>query len=225
MLPRAGTPILISTTINAMPQKVIFAIVLTSLATATMCAPSHAQVGIEERVRRLGRPGDSDDLADVQVLSQAPYEAVGALIRELHPIPNPEHAGVNDAPSTEHLISTLAALRYITGGSDFYTIGGKDFCAKTKWEFGSSEGEKNRRYWLYFDHPNCVSFFSIWPSRYRVYLAPVDAQQEIIRQWRQWYATDGGAYRFTSPPDSPEKRSLLWQCARAVYSPPHDTHE
>ncbi len=208
-----------------MLRKAIFAAVLTTLATATLCAPSHAQVGIEERVRRLGLPGDSDDLADVRVLSRTPYEAVGVLIRELHPIPSPQRAGLDDAPSTEHMISTIAALRYITGGSDFYTVSGKDFCAKTKWEFSGSDEEKNRRYWLYFDRPNCVSFFSIWPSRYRVYLAPLDAQEEIIRQWHQWYATDGRAYRFTSPPDSPEKRSLLWQCARAVYSPPQGTHE
>jgi hypothetical protein len=208
-----------------MLRKVTFATVLTALATATLCAPSQAQVGIEDRVHRLGLPGDSDDLADVQALAKTPYESVGLLIRELHPIARPERAEIDDSPETEHLISTIAALRFITGGNDFYSASGKDFCAKTKWKFSGSNEEKNRRYWLYFDHPNCVSFFSIWPSRYRVYLAPLDAQQEIIRRWRQWYATDGRAYRFTPPPDSAEKRSLLWQCARAVYSPPQGTQK
>ncbi len=201
----------------------IFAAVLGSLPIPPVGARSQksgSNPDLEDRVRRLGLPGDSDDLADVQMLSKTPFEAVGRLLRELHPIGSPERAELDDVPETEHIISTIAALRYITGGSDFYTVGGKDFCARTSWTFGNSGEEKNRRYWLYFDHPNCVSFFAIWPSRYRVYLAPLDAQEDIIRRWRQWYAAEGKTYRYTPPPDSPEKSLLLWQCARGVYSPP-----
>ena len=203
-----------------MLRKIILATVLTGLASATLCAPSHAQAGIEDRVRRLGLHGHGDDLVDVQELAKTPYESVGALIRELHPIARPERAEIDDARETEHLISTIAALRFITGGGNFYTVSGQDFCAKTTWKFGDSEEEKDRRYWLYFNRANCVSFFAIWPSRYRVYLAPLDAQRELIIKWRQWYDTEAKAYRFAPPPDSPEKTLLFWQCARGVYSPP-----
>jgi hypothetical protein len=228
MLQRGSILTSTSTTTRLMFLKAICAAVLTSLVAANLGAPSRSsppQVGIEERVHRLGLPGDSDDLGDVQVLSETPYESVGALVRELHTIADPQRAGHDDASETEHLISTIAALRYLTGGSDFYTARGKDFCAKTKWKFGNSDEEKSRRYWLYFDRANCVTFFALWPSRYRVYLAPVDAQEEIIRQWNQWYATEGKTYRFVSPSESPEKRLLLWQCARGVYSPPPSAHQ
>jgi hypothetical protein len=215
--------ILTFTTARRMPLKLSFVIMLASLATPILRAQlydSHSQSDLEERVRRLGLPGDNDDLADVQVLSKTPYEAVGALIRELHPIADPERSGHDDAPATEHLISTIAALRYLTGGNNFYLLTGKDFCGKTSWKFGKSEEEQSRRYWLYFDHSTCASFFGIWPSRYRVYLAPLDAQEEIIQHWRDWFAREGKAYQFTPPPDSPDKNLLLWQCARAVYWPP-----
>ncbi|HXQ25933.1 MAG TPA: hypothetical protein VN822_05965 [Candidatus Acidoferrales bacterium] len=179
---------------------------------------------IQQRARRLGT-GDTDDLADAEELAQTPYESMGALIAELHTIPHPERAKlVQDTDAVEHMISVIAALRYITGGNDFYITGGRDFCAATEWKFGRSHEEDSRRYWLYFNNQKCVTFFAIWPSRYRVYLAPLDAQQKIISQWRRWYAEDGKSYRYKAPPESREENSLLWQCARGVYAPPKDTH-
>lgn len=182
-----------------------------------------AEVGseIQQRVQHLGTAEGESDLADAEALAKTPYESVGALIGELHTIPHPENAKrIQNTAEVQHLISVIAALRYITGGRDFYLSGGKDFCSTTSWRFGDSPEETNRRYWLYFRNSKCVTFFAIWPSRYRIYLAPIDAQQDIISQWRNWYAAEGRSYEFKAIPNSQADNLLLWQCARGVYSPP-----
>lgn len=182
-----------------------------------------AEIGndIQERVQRLGTAEGRNDLTDAEVLAKTPYESVGALIGELHTIPHPENAKlIQNTAEVQHLISVIAALRYITGGRDFYLSGGEDFCSTTNWKFGDSAEEANRHYWLYFQSSKCVTFFAVWPSRYRIYLAPMDAQQHIISQWRHWYAAQGKAYEFKPIPNSQADNLLLWQCARDVYSPP-----
>jgi hypothetical protein len=43
-----------------------------------------------------------------------------------------------------------------------------------------------------------VEFFGTWMSRDRVWVAPEDAQNEIIRQWKQWFARHGNSHRYES---------------------------
>lgn len=93
-----------------------------------------AEVGndIQQRVQRLGTAEGRSDLADAEVLARTPFESVGALIRQLHTISHPENAKrIQNTAEVQHLISVIAALRYITGGRDFYLSGGKDFCSTT----------------------------------------------------------------------------------------------
>jgi len=92
-------------------------------------------------------------------------------------------------------------LRYITGGLDF--------CSQTRHDFGNSEEEKNRKYWLTFAHKNCLTFFALWPSRDRTYVAPEDVQRNIIDQWRHWYSSFGTAYDY-KPLQNPLPEKWLW---------------
>ena len=114
----------------------------------------------------------------VRRLARRPYEAVPLLIAELHPVTETRIRADENPPDSEHVLWCIRALRYICSG--------KDFCAKTHYTFSGAPQEKNRKYWLYFRHHTCVSFFAMWPSRGTTYIAPQDAQNQIIVKWRAW---------------------------------------
>ncbi|MBZ5696264.1 MAG: hypothetical protein LAN36_12995 [Acidobacteriia bacterium] len=190
----------------------MLAVLVVTAALQAQSRPATLSDAIQRRVQRLGE-AQNDDFADAQELAKTPVESAGALVAELHAIAHPERAKeIENIPATVHVISCIQVLRFITGA--------KDFCATTQWKFGRSREEDNRRYWLYFKSPKCVTFFAIWPSRGRTYFAPLDAQQEIILQWRRWYTQEGTSYRYQPLPSAPDKILLLWQEAAGVYSPP-----
>lgn len=162
--------------------------------------PKQSQPTIEQRVARLGSPGN-DDLGDVKELAESPEASAKALIDGLHTIPASEAFAKRDDPSMEHVLWLIRGLRYVTGGLDF--------CAGTKHVFGSSEEESNRKYWLTFHHKDCLTFFGYWMSRDRTYIAPEDAQRNIIDQWRHWYATYGTSYVY-KPLQSPPPEKWRW---------------
>ena len=87
--------------------------------------------------------------------------------------------------------------------------GGIDFCAQSKHIFGNSEAEKNRKYWLTFHHNECLTFFGYWMSRDRIYIAPSDAQENIISQWQHWYATYGAKFEYKTLQNPPPEK-WLW---------------
>ncbi|MGH9344142.1 MAG: hypothetical protein ACRD19_10310 [Terriglobia bacterium] len=158
-------------------------------------------VTLEQRVARLGMPGN-DNVADVKELASNPRVSSGILIRDLHPIPDSEEFAKADKPPMEHVLWLIRALRYITGGMDF--------CAPSKHVFGKSEEEQNRKYWLTFAHHQCLTFFSLWPSRGRWYIAPEDTQKSIIAQWRHWYATSGAKFEYKPLQNPPPEKWLWW---------------
>ncbi|MGA9854686.1 MAG: hypothetical protein WBR29_05350 [Gammaproteobacteria bacterium] len=139
-------------------------------------------------VVQLGMPGNKN-LEDVKKLSRTPYTSVGLLISQLHTVAHPEMA-ITGYGSTDfnHLVWVIAALRYMTGGMDF--------CAPTRWKFASSGEDARRSYWLHFANKNCVTFFAVWPSRDRYYIAPLDAQYEIIDAWHRWFAEKGKVFTY-----------------------------
>jgi hypothetical protein len=139
-------------------------------------------------------------MADVLELAKTPAVSAKLLIADLHTIPDSKHAAKAAAYRTEHTIWEIRALRFMTGG--------KDFCVASHHVFGNSEEEQNRKYWLTFDHPDCLAFFSLWPSHGREYIAPVDAQRSIISEWKKWYQSVGEKFAYHSlDPDKPEKWS------------------
>jgi len=162
--------------------------------------PPKVTVTLEQRVARLGTPAN-DNVADVRQLASNPGVSAGLLIADLHSIPDSEEFAKADKLPMEHVLWLIRALRYLTGGMDF--------CAPSKHVFGNSEEEQNRKYWLTFAHKECLTFFAFWPSRGRWYIAPVDAQKNIIAQWRHWYATSGGKFEY-KPLQNPPPEKWLW---------------
>jgi len=217
MFPRGATPISTSTIARAVPWLCVA--LAASFLAATLEAqisPSAGSADIRELVARLGG-AHNDDFAAAQVLAKTPAKSAGALIASLHTIANPENAkNIQDQSDVTHAIAIIQVLRYLTA---------KDFCAATQWKFGGSSEERNRRYWLYFDNPKCVTFVALWPSRGRFYFAPLDAQQTIIADWQNWYARAGNSYHYPPPPGDPEKNLLCWQQAAGSYSPPRPDAE
>jgi hypothetical protein len=142
-----------------------------------------------------------DDVRIVKSLSATPQLSVRLLIEELHTVnKSRELADANDK-QTEHVLWCIRALRYITGGVDF--------CGKTGHQFGASELEKNRKYWLYFKNKSCAPFFALWPSRGSEYIAPKDAQEDIINQWKKWLSRRGRTDQYV-PLKEPKPEDWLW---------------
>jgi hypothetical protein len=162
--------------------------------------PDHSTQTLERIVARLGTHGN-DDATDVRELAKTPESSAKMLTAALHTIPDSEEFAKADKSSMEHVLWLIRGLRYVTGGLDF--------CAQSKHIFGDSEEEKNRQYWLTFHHKDCLTFFGYWMSRDRSYIAPEDAQKNIIDQWQHWYATFGATYEY-KPLQNPPPESWLW---------------
>ena len=173
------------------------------------CFSANAQAGRKSRQtdaaqisRLVGSLGaDHDNLKIVAQLANAPELAISPLIQQLHPIYGDRILASQKRPDAEHVLWCIRALRYLCGG--------QDFCAQTKHVFGNSELERNRKYWLYDRHHTCVSFFAMWPSRGSVYIAPADAQQEIIHKWAAWLKQNSTSLHCT-PLQNPQPDQWLW---------------
>lgn len=192
-------PSLTSTITECVVAPVVLIALLALSALGQAASPSQANQNVlQQDVKRLGLP-DNDDFADVKRLALNPAAAAQLLISELGVLDHPERTIVGDgSPHQEHILWSILALRYITGGMDF--------CAPTEWRSGSAYEEGIRSYWLHFYSKSCVTFFADWPSRGRTYTAPLDAQRSIISAWQQWYAKEGKDFNY-KPLVNPE----AWQ--------------
>lgn len=168
---------------------IVLIVLLAPFAVAQGASLNQAgQPTLQREVRQLGLPGN-DDFADVKKLARTPVASAGLLVSQLHVLEHPERTIMGEGdPQVEHVLWSIMALRYITGG--------KDFCAPTAWIFGSTYEEGIRSYWLHFSSKTCVRFFAVWPSRGRTYIAPKDAQKEIIAKWKRWFATEGTSLHY-----------------------------
>ena len=174
---------------------------LIALALLALCACAQpAETTSAERIARLGASGN-DNVADVKRLEENPRVNAGLLIAALHTIPDSEKFARADNPSMEHALWLIRALRYLTGG--------KDFRASSRHVFGRSYEEKNRKYFLSLAHKDDLAFFAYWMSRNRWYIAPVDAQKDIIAQWQRWYATSGAQFEY-QPLQNPSPENWIW---------------
>jgi hypothetical protein len=154
---------------------------------------------VSKEVQNLGR--GPDNLKTVETLAKTPQLSTKLLIGELHTIRESRILNGEERPDAEHVLWCLRALRYVTGG--------KDFCAKTSHKFGNSEEERNRKYWIFFRHKTCASFFAMWPSRSSEYIAPEDAQTSIISKWKEWFAKEGAEFDY-KPMQNPKPEDWLW---------------
>lgn len=204
MPPKEITLTSISITIKRIAISMVLIVVLTlhGLAQSRSLGQNKQRV-LEQDVKRLGSLGNND-LADVKRLARFPAASTGLLVAQLQVVPHPERTIVgNGSPEFEHAIWSFLALRYITGSMDF--------CAPTKWRPGHIYEDGIRSYWLHFENKNCVTFFAVWPSRGRYYVAPLDAQRQIISAWQRWYGEEGKQFEY-KPLVNPES----WQWTEGV---------
>jgi hypothetical protein len=196
MYQRGAIPMLTSTT-----SKVVLMIAMTMAfgvvpSKFLMCQDTTSLTG---DIKQLGRGGDN--LAIVRTLAKDPRVATRLLINALHPIDATEIPSGENSSDAEHVLWSIRALRYVTGG--------KDFCAKTDQRFGKSQEEQQRQYWIFFRYKTCASFFAMWPSRGTEYIAPRSVQEQIIKEWKDWYKSEGESFDY-KPMQNPKPEQWLW---------------
>jgi hypothetical protein len=154
---------------------------------------------LTKKIKGLGR--GQDDFKIVDELAKTPRLSAKLLISELHPIRETRILNGEHKPEAEHVLWCIRALRYVTGG--------KDFCGDTNHNFGASGEERFRKFWIYFRHKDCASFFAMWPSRGSEYIAPEDAQVRIIMKWKDWYKEEGTSFNYKAM-QNPKPEDWLW---------------
>lgn len=163
----------------------------TTLVALVLCVSTaagwfYASEDEKALMRAVKSLGESDSvLANIELLNKEPAEATGLLIAELHTLDETHIFSWEKEKHKEamHVIWCIRALRYLTGGLDFE--------GRTAHEFGKSQTEQDRKYWLDRDEDGELAFFAVWPSREATYIAPEDAQEVIINKWREWYGKEG----------------------------------
>jgi hypothetical protein len=179
-----------------------FLITMISVSPAALGGPHEADLDLQKIIHDLGVSQNfAQIMKDIHAIAASPRKSAKLLIEELHVIPDDAEAEKQESSTMAHVIWTFDALRYITGG--------KEFCSPSKHKFLATDEEINRAYWLKFAYGKCLTFFAIWPSRGRIYVAPRDSQARIIDMWRHWYKFDTKNYSFR-PLVNPQPQDWLW---------------
>ncbi|OGV51623.1 MAG: hypothetical protein A2017_08485 [Lentisphaerae bacterium GWF2_44_16] len=139
----------------------------------------------------MTKSGYLDEFMDeMKILYKNPKFAVELLIQELHVVNDKRYDGGSieepkSKPDTYHVIVCIRSLRHLTG---------KNFFAPTKRKIT----DERRRGHLYLDDETerVIPFFMTHMSTCMVFIAPKDAQQSIINQWKEWYKKEGQTYDY-----------------------------
>jgi hypothetical protein len=161
-----------------------------------------AAVDVDEIINQL-MAGPTNPQEYLEVLAKNSSESGPVLISNLKPISLKEISPDQFAthPAEMKIIWSLRALRYIYR---------KDYSSKTNYVFKSEE-ELQVQHFIkasYTDKTNHeVMLFGVWMSRDIIYLAPEDAQINIIKQWKEWSKSHSETL---SPVSGPTKDDLWW---------------
>jgi hypothetical protein len=165
------------------------------LLLQSICGQPDSRTPVQVAIKHLGEgTGVASWKPHFQVLSEHPRDAVDRLIRELHVIDPTPPAVLPPETSSEpanlsalHVVWCIRALRYLTGGVEFR--------GSTAHVFGPDEDK--REYFLNLKGKDGeLPFFHTWMSTGTVFLAPPDAQRQIIDKWRSWYSEHGAAHKY-----------------------------
>ncbi len=128
----------------------------------------------------------------MKLLAEKPYQSGCLLIKELRNIPETAIYSNDEEKhkSSMHIIWCIRALRYLTG---------LDFKGTTKHIF--TKQERDRKYWLTLKNEQELPFFADWMSRENIYIAPKDAQEEIIKKWKSWFLENGEKFNYKTDTD------------------------
>ncbi len=149
-----------------------------------------AHPSIADAVKSLG---PETTIEHLKILRRNPKLAVGLLVKQLEVISEKKIlSGDRQAyPREMRVVWSIRALRYLTS---------LDFKGNTDYRFEKNE-DKDRTQFLHMSQDGRVAFFGMWMSRDSIYIAPKDAQQEIIKKWNEWTASTLNDYKFPVPRD------------------------
>lgn len=138
---------------------------------------------IKAAVATLDVGTDENGFGRFEVLYKNPRRSTELLISSLKPVRRGQYI------SDHHpkVVWKIRALRSLTG---------LDFRAKTKGELDEDES-----HFLDQNAKGEVHFFGTWMSRDRVWVAPIDAQTAIIKQWREWFKKRGNTFTYVNDPN------------------------
>ena len=146
---------------------------------APACGFSRPDINeIRGAVKTLGIDDSDYVYRKLEILETNPDSAARFLIEELKPIRGVEAYAPEQYVKHKkdaHVIWCIRALRYLFG---------VDFAGHTKHVFTPRESIRVQMTQV---DSGKFSFFGVRMSHDIVYIAPVDVQQEIIREWRDWY--------------------------------------
>lgn len=149
---------------------------------------------VQKLVERLGYDESANHLDDLKCLADYPAESAGLLIAQLHTVVESKIRPEDDSKhqSSMHVIWSIRALRYITGGMDF--------TSKTSVPMS----KLGKPYWslLTVRNKKELTFFGTRMSHDTVYLAPRDVQLNVIKKWQDWYAVNGQSFAYKSAKES-----------------------
>lgn len=126
-------------------------------------------------------------------LAQKPQKAICALVKQLNSTREQEVAPQDweRKIQAKTQVWRIRALRFLTCGLDF--------TATIPYRPNTKKDPEDYWYWVGGEGtwkmkpgaPVEASFFHTWMSRDIDFIAPVEAQKDIIRQWREWLVTNG----------------------------------
>lgn len=149
------------------------------LEAASQQLPSDAE--IKSAIAKLSEDIDEKGMDNFEILYKNPRRSTELLVATLKPV----RRGQYITGKHPQVVWNIRALRSLTG---------LDFRAATQADLTEYEAH-------FLDHdPNSdeVHFFGTWMSRDRVWVAPLDAQTEIIKKWRNWFSEHGETFIFVN---------------------------
>jgi hypothetical protein len=148
---------------------------LPSVGIAAGESPQTTDLLIKQAIRDLGKGGYPDQLA---TFWQYPQRSTELLLAELKPVPRGKYPN----GSHPHVVWCIRALRSLTA---------LDFRGVTRMKLNDDE-----RQFLVLGKDKRVRFFGTWMSRDLVWVAPEDAQRQIISRWKDWFKKNGAGYSY-----------------------------
>jgi hypothetical protein len=162
------------------------AVLLLLMLSSTAANGSHCRdEQVKQFVERIGEIRSTEELA---TLRKKPSDAVACLIDVLRVVDATSLRPEEKASRRDdfRVVWAIRALRYLTG---------KEFCGAAA-HFDALEEDRRQFLTIKCGPGAVVSFFGVWMSRDVVYLAPREAQEEIIQEWIRWYETQGSTYSY-----------------------------
>lgn len=140
----------------------------------------------------LVRLGGNDTMAVLSEMKLHPKEYVKLLVEQLSITSNTDKitfSNTNERKDDLRIIWSIRALRYLTGIQFSAPINTEASTEKKKFQFLLKRNEQG------------LKFFGVKMSTETIYLAPIDTQFEIIKNWYSWSCKNLDTHSFPDEVD------------------------